>query len=267
MLKNLISFKSHFTLEEKTFNIKKDVMFIWNKYMKGFKKEIDDGNLPPQNVIDAAFQGKGATRWEFSSSEFTSKDAKLAHKINPITIKIGLFPSPAYQPPSKSIHLTFNMYVLRVLKQQAQDAIPDDQQQRFKSEMGKDKIIGTISHELSHWISDTLHNKHISKLIDVAMELNSNEILKLGKKDVNMTYFEIDAQVHAVKAIKQNHTKKQWDALTIDDLFIAYPSLHNTGTTLKAYGKDILNIWLKLLMKRLAREKLLGKKMKRFPKL
>ena len=267
MLNDLISFKKHFYLEEKTFNLKKDADWIYNKYMKGFKKEIDDGIFPQKEIIDAAFQGKGATRWEFSSGELKTKSAKLAHKINPVKIQIGVFPTPAYSPEGTVINLSFNPYVLRILAQHGEMGLPDDQKKRFKAEMQKPKLIATISHELSHWVSDTLHNSHIARILDVAKELGSAEIVKLGKQNVNMTYFEIDAQVHGIKSLKQGMPKKQWDTKTMDDVFELYPSLYSIGESLKMHGKDVLNIWLKLLMKRLAREKLLGKNMKRFPKI
>jgi hypothetical protein len=81
-----------------------------------------------------------------------------------------------------------------------------------------------------------------------------------------MTHFEIDAQIHGIKTLKQQHTTAQWNKMTIEELLDFYPPLHGTWTTTKQYGKEVNDIWKKLLLKRMAREKILGKNMRSFPR-
>lgn len=255
---------------EKTYNIGKDVNLVYNELFKktGFEDEIKNQLYPPMTIINNAIAGRGGVRHKISSSILKSKDAQLAHKMNPVDILVGVFSSPAYIPNTKEIRLTYNPYALRVAALgQEKDVIKPEEEKRYRNEFKKSRILSTISHELSHWINDTFHNRFISKLIKYANELNSREVLKLKNADVNMTNFEIDAQVHGVKALKQNMSKKKWDTISSNELFDMYPSLHSNAIGIKKYGEDVLKIWYKLLFKRLVREKLLGKNMKGFPKI
>ena len=136
----------------------------------------------------------------------------------------------------------------------------------IKYEITEERIKSAISHELSHCISDSLYNNHIGRILKRADELNNADIVKMGKKNVNMTYFEIDAQIHAIKELKRKH-KMKWDRLLLIDIFEMYTSLYFIASTLyKNYGQDILDIWQKMLLKRMIREKLLGKNMRNFVK-
>jgi hypothetical protein len=77
-----------------------------------------------------------------------------------------------------------------------------------------------------------------------------------------MTYFEIDAQIHGIKQLKQSK-KKEWDSRSLEDVILQYSLLKRIVDDIYGnYNKDILNIWLKDLVKRMHRENLLGKNMK-----
>lgn len=251
-------------LVEKTFNIKKDVDLIYNKLMKGFVAEIERGELPPTEIIQGSMKGIGYSRDSMSSDLLRSKSARAAHAIKPVSIEVGVFPSPAYQPTKNKIHLTFSPHALDILRQGI--SLPVNQQRRFKAETSPNRIKATIAHELSHWMNDVLHNSHIEKIVDLAGEYNDPSILKLGKEDVNMTHFEIDAQIHGIKTLKQQHTTAQWNKLTLADMMDLYPPIYGTWEATKQYGKEVNNIWKKMLLKRMAREKILGKNMRTFPK-
>jgi hypothetical protein len=54
--------------------------------------------------------------------------------------------------------------------------------------------------------------------------------------------------------------------MTLLDVFNTYTSLYSIASSLKRHGKDVLDLWQKTLLKRMAREKLLGKNMKAFVK-
>jgi len=135
----------------------------------------------------------------------------------------------------------------------------------FLNEITEHKLKATIAHELSHWISDSLYNSQIKKTINLAIKLDKHIKEVLRVEDVNMSYFEIDAQIHGIKQIKRKKNK-YWDTYTLTDLFFMYPPLRATTTVLyNKYSKEVLDIWLKNLITRMNRENLLGKNMKKFP--
>jgi hypothetical protein len=259
-------------LVEKTFNIKKDVELIYDKLFADFIAEIKRKEYPPEDIIKGALmKSMGYSRHSMSSDRLTSKSARAAHAIKPIKIHVGVFPSPAYNPKDNKINLTFNPQVLSILRQwggnvEGGGALKPNELRRFKAETSPNRIKASIAHELSHWMNDVLHNSNIEKVIDLAQEFQDMDILKLGKEDVNMTHFEIDAQIHGIKALKQQHTTTQWNKLTIADMMDLYPPIYGTWEATKQYGKEVNNIWKKLLLKRMAREKILGKNMRAFPK-
>jgi hypothetical protein len=60
---------------------------------------------------------------------------------------------------------------------------------------------------------------------------------------------------------------KTWDEMTLADVFFKYNSLRYMGGQIyQNYGKEVGDIWQKLIVKRMVREKLLGKNMKKFAK-
>lgn len=259
-----------YLLTEKTFNIKKDVELVYNKLFAGFIAEIKRKEYPPTEIIQGALnKSMGYSRDSMESSSLTSKSARAANAIKPIKIHIGVFPSPSYNPKDNRINLTFSPSVLDILKQRGNDLegfLKPNEMKRFKNETSPNRIKASIAHELSHWMNDVLHNSNIEKVIDLAQEFQDMDILKLGKEDVNMTHFEIDAQIHGIKALKQQYTTAQWNKFTIADMMDLYPPIYGTWEATKQYGKEVNDIWKKLLLKRMTREKLLGKNMRTFPK-
>ena len=253
-------------LLEKTFNIKKDVQLVYDKLFKSFIAELKKGEYPPDEIIQGSMKGMGYTRDSMSSSELTTKSARAAHAIKPIKINVGVFPTPSYSPIANTISLTFNPIVLNILRQGTQGTLPSNEIKRFNNETSPNRIKATIAHELSHWMNDVLHNSHIEKIVDMAAEFQDASILKLGKEDVNMTHFEIDAQIHGIKTLKQQYTTAQWNKMTLGDMMDLYSPIYGTWQATTQYGKEVVGIWKKLLLKRMAREKILGKNMRTFPK-
>jgi hypothetical protein len=252
-------------LLEKTFKIGADVNYVYKaggfeKFIKAFERNKDE--FPE---IDKIRIGAGFILGTIESNELKSMDAKKADLVNPVNIFCGAMNEGSYyMPKDKIICISFNRQVLSMYADKSVDRIPQNQLKGFNNEITEHRIKTSISHELSHWISDSLYNSHIGRIINRAQELGSGDILKLGKKDVNMTYFEIDAQIHGIKALKSKF-KKEWDQFTLRNIFEKYTALNATaGNLYRTYGQDILDIWQKLLLTRMAREKLLGKNMRKF---
>ena len=255
-----------YLLTEKTFRIDKDVDYIYKGAFKSFidlwKKKIVDRGFQ-QLIFHAALARRNYVYWETDSSKLKGKECQAAHALNPVKILCGVTEDGAswYRIDAKVIFVSFPTEVLRMMIMG--QGPPERLQIAFEKEVSEGKLKATIYHELSHWLNDTLHNYNISNIVNLAAELGRPELKLLGNKDVNMTHFEIDAQIHGIKAIKKIY-KKEWDDLTINDVFNYYPSLRGIADNLKnQYGEDVFRIWYKLLLKRMWREKLLGKSMKR----
>lgn len=280
-------------LLEKTFSIGRDVNFIYKEgYFEKFLKEVHKYKLDPNGVdkllnksyfkseIKKIKDGKSVMFTQIKSEQLKSKDCQMAHKLNPCIIDCGVFTDGSWYRPKKVIHMLgakdFNYSHIQVsLHHNAfnialnfnTDYVPPQEYKVFVSEFNPVRAKESIAHEISHWLNDTMHNYHISDLVVTAQELNRPDMLKLGKKNVNMTHFELDAQIHAIKQLKMKYKKDIWNLKTLRDVFIEYASLWSIAQGLyKEHGKEVFNIWQKALIKRMDREKLLGKNMRNFVK-
>lgn len=255
-------------LLEKTFNIDADVDYIYEK--SGFPKFIEDfneGKMPYKsqlfsfefNFLDTIFN-------KIPSSELKTEDCVKAHSILPLDISTGISRKGShYYPTTPSIFISISPNALSVYYSKDEHNLSDIEKRMISREITENRLKIGIHHELSHWISDCFYNKHLTKIVHSALELQSPERMLLKQKDVNMTYFEIDAQVHSIKGLKRKFTQDQWDTLTIEDILVEYPSLMSVYRVLKRdHGLDVALIWQKNLIKRLEREGLLGKNMRTF---
>jgi hypothetical protein len=259
---------------ERTFSIKKDIELI---YIKGFKSFFDIWESNNQNnkeellrdiLLDYIIKNK-YTFNTFSSKELVGSDCKKAHTVNPITINCGLYSKSSYVPEENAIYITLNSFLLFEYAKNIKDL--DSFYVQFKksdiktmnNEITPKRVKLSIAHELTHWLDDSFHNRFLTDLINLAQDLKKPDILLLKNKNVNLTYFEINAQIHAIKNLK-NLSKLKWDKMTLTDMFFEYTSLKEIYSQVLKQGKDVAIIWQKLLISRMAREKLLGKNMKNF---
>lgn len=255
-------------LLEKIFNIDADVDYIYEKSrFPEFIKDFNEGKKPYKsqlfsfefNFLDIIFN-------KIPSSELKTEECVKAHSILPLSISTGISRKGShYYPITPSIFISINPNALSVYYNDDQEKLEDIDKKIISKEITENRLKIGIHHELSHWISDCLYNKHLSKLVHSANELQNPERMLLKQKDVNMTYFEIDAQVHSIHGLKRKFTQAQWDMLTLEDILTEYPSLVSIYRVLKKdHGLDVALIWQKNLIKRLEREGLLGKNMRTF---
>lgn len=246
--------------KEKLYNIEKDVEFIYNN---SFKKIIDDlssNNLKPKEHYMKASNGDIAI---FKSSQLKSKDCMKAHKANPIDIYCGSYGQSSYGFGSeKEIIISLNQDIFNIFF--ANKYIPDGNSKlrRLKNEMTENKIKASISHELAHWIDDSIYKLFNSILHGEKDPIKQKELLSFGTDILDTTYYEIQAQIHAIAQLKKNYTKEKWDSFILTNLFELYPPLADViDKVYKKNNKELAVIWLKTLLKRLNREKLLGANM------
>ena len=253
------TFKQYLT--EKTFKLGKDVDMIYDKL---FRKLLNDYK-----------KGKGFPLKQISpipSSALKSKDARKAHELNPITIFGGIDEKiiNSYAPSKSFIHLTLHTDAIGLLRDNDFDMkrtlenLPKSQHSNFKAEFDGSRVKATIYHELSHWISDSVHNRHILKTLSRAKEapdiIQRKYIIKQGQESVALTDYEIDAQIHGIKQLKRLNLD-MWDLYNFSDLLPIAPNLTTIYKNLSTEGKKK---WLKKIRVRMARENLLGKEMKKF---
>jgi len=271
-----------FLLTEKTFNVGKDVDLLFNLGFKKITNILEKSGITKGDVSNLEKLisdlnrflptiGSETTFHKTDSSILQTPDAIKAHLVNPVDIRLGLFTIGSfYRPATGSIRpggkgflqVSLNLSALNVLRSKQIGLVSRRKMNTFFAEFTADRIRSAIAHELSHWISDSHHNFYMSNIIQIAKDLNSMEIAKLGKKNINLTHFEIDAVIHGIKQLKSTN-KEIWDTLTLDDVFTKYSSIGSViMDNLEKLGPDVVNIYKKLLVKRMVREKLLGKNMR-----
>jgi len=233
-------------LNEKTFNINADVDYV---YKLGFKKVLDV--YKKKSLIEfVEFIYKNyptstgdRTFYTINSGMLKSRQCKKADEENPIMIYCGLYPYSSYIPEEKVIRIAlhkgaFGLFSYNADWDQVKRDVPNKAQfERLEHEFTPTNVKGAIYHELSHWLNDTLHNKHITNKLNKSVEMDDRKFL-LGKHtNVNFTDFEVDAQIHAIKQIKRDN-KKKYDKFTWKDLFTRKPALQGVWQELVKVLED-----------------------------
>lgn len=209
-----------------------------------------------------------------SSADFVSPDGKRGHALKPIRLVVGNFRTgSAYMPNKKTIDISIHSGVYRVISSCldgvsvlacVRSMLPSNKVNRFLSEFDAAGIRGTIAHELSHWLDDALHSNNVDRFLSVARE-RSMKGGSDGSSARGQSQVEMDAQVHAIAEIKRIVGDEKFNDLSWSDLFRMKSSL--IGNFKEYYGsrlnKDAYDSFMKRLLKRLARENLLSKKMTR----
>ncbi len=193
------------------------------------------------------------------SDQLTSSDCKKAHGVKPCTIMVG-FPGKGnvYFPDKAVITVGIPYDIMDVL-----DKVPNfDRFTEYVQEFAPERIKGSIRHELSHWVDDALHNQHLAKRVSRAKEAEAKGasqadvlgIMRDKKPSSNLTEYEINAVIHAIVAHKKAN-RSTWDQMSFDDLMKLAPGM-------LMLNRELGLAWRKQIKKRMAREKLLGKKMR-----
>jgi len=261
-------------LIESLYNIQDDVDTLYEKGLSQLVSDIEAGKRP----YDIFTKNRGyvtkskVTVFETDSSALVSDDCKKAHAMNPVKIffRVGDTESH-YAPALKHIVINIPYQILEIIYKNLQSSIAKHQQMLFKNELSVARLKGTISHELAHWIDDSVNSFHINRKFhtpEFSSRFSSPDdgakgLQKLlGVSSVNASYIEIQAQIHAIKQIKERH-RNEWDTLTLIDLFILNPPLYWVLESIKNSAEQ--KKWLQQLVKRMNREGLLGKNMRKLP--
>lgn len=263
-----------YVLLENTFDIDKDVDYIYNSIFKEAIDKLKNKTFNDKlNVYYNFLSLKGDLLEFIESNSLSTKECRLAHSINPIYIFGGFFTPDSFYCLTKKIKGK-NYILISIDKDLIESYVnnnfdfgnlkrefPNKYIQLIKNTLKESNIKSLIYHEVSHWLNDTLNSNHIQKIVQLAQRYDNPELLKLKTKNINLTYFEIDGQVHSIKQCKRDNLKK-WDKLTFYQLFLLMPGLWRIYMDVKEYGPEITNMWLQTLVKRMNRENLLGRSMR-----
>lgn len=246
-----------YLLIEKTFNLNKDVEYIYNKFFKAFFKKVRADK----------WNGDSLPYKEIHSSELISRDAKKAHELNPVRIISSN--DNSYSPSTSIIRLSPSKYALDYIisNKGFSNAVKDSKNYpnnpKINDDFSMEKMKASIYHELAHWVDDSTHNFYITRTLQRARfnPKKVKEIVNQGHESVDQTSFEINAQIHSLKQRKRTLSKSEWDNLRFDDIMANFEPFNQLRKNFKRNPKEYTE-WRKKILKRLSRENLLGKKMK-----
>lgn len=255
-------------LHERMYDVVSDVDMIYDKFFKAYVDDLEAVS------VDSSFRRQlydenPITIGSLLSSEFTDMDCLKAHLTNPITLTcgIGLKNGSFYNPTRQIIQISVQSHaILYQINPNRYSHLNKQMITSLSNEFTEGRIKGTIDHELTHWVDDTLNNGFLSKIIYQANEFNKPELLLLGKEDVNLTYFEIQGQMGNIRQAQRKNAER-WDSMTLHDLFEIIPPLMAIYNRVsQKYSSKIVYLWQRHLIQRMNRENLLGKSMRKFIK-
>lgn len=248
-------------LTERVYHINRDVDRIYNRY---FKELVDQIRTNRWNKQVPATE-------TVSSAELTNRDAVRAHALNPITIVLHDHRyGNQYIPQQQQVHLNLNEAAMQLVAAAgsvpaAITQLPPAQAQMFKSEFTEEKVKGSIDHELTHWIDDTMNNRHILNRLTVAAALpepHRTKHMRQQRADVALTNYEMNAQIAAIKQLKRKY-RRVWDTISFEEMVTLSAALLTVSKKILQNGTETdRQHWKKSIMRRMARENLLGAGMK-----
>ena len=245
-----------YILSEKTFDIRLDVDYIWEK---GFVPWFSLYKRNPEQIFKKYNPPNNDVYLNISSKDLPSDIAKEAHKKKPIEIRLGYFKTNSYLPTENKLNLTFNAEAIEILGTSGLLNLRNAKKEYPM--IGKvfelPIIKGTVAHELSHWMDDALHNEVLKKEIEKRMK-NSYPDDDIQFKAASR--HEIDACIHSLIELKRTIKPEIWDKLSFEQLLEKNPILKFIVEKIKT-DKNIYNPWIKKFFGRLSREGLLGKNM------
>ena len=269
-------------LDEKTFNIGKDVDLIFDRFYAP--------------IFDKVVKGKYNTYEKFpktqkmSSEELVSGPAKKAHAEKPIEIRLAYFdPETAmwgigsgYTPSGEHIYIFLDKETYDAMREnhgvpleKALARVPEEQRERLRGNLTGDAVKNAIWHEMTHWVDDALHGKHISRRFkdiekkkkempqSAASRAKLTKLQKGRYEDEYLIPREVFAQIHQIKELKRRYGRV-WNKLSFENMLELDNTFHSRIAKFKK-TPEIYQKWKRALLSLMAREGLLGASMKGAP--
>ena len=261
-------------LLEATFNTDEVVNWIYNNHFKKYIAAIQEfkkGNAV--SVADVTIHQVVIPATDIIS-HIKDPIIQQALMMNPVNIKINVEGGSRYNPIAQEIHVSFSEFLYEKIQgsvrrgtsfSEMMDTIYSRYYPAIATEFEGTKVRGSIAHEIAHWLDDTNHKFHITKMLDKATSSGNYSKMDRGQPDRYMTDYEINAMVHDVVQTKRDFGQAKWDELSFDEFLDTVLSIGVTYNKLKEqHHPAVLSKFIKLLFSRMAREKLIGKNMKAY---
>lgn len=235
---------------EKLTDVDSDVDLIYDLFFKKDIEEIEKTGVVTESMFKTA---------ETDTSILKSEEAIKGHQIAPCQILINNKVN-GYDPINNKIYISAHFGAVGVALGDEGDIMKaakwmGSERTSFLREFTKEKIKGSIHHELVHWLDDIFHGGHIKRRVEKQLKFGTRD---LGGKPVNAEKFEIQAQIHNIKQL-HNSFGDSWDEMTFTDMINLSPSLSLVYNSLRG---EHLKEWKRNLKTRMSREGLLGKNMR-----
>lgn len=238
-------------LVENLYKISDQVDLLYDMF---FKDDIIRVNKGDYNNI---FKRK-----ETTSIIFTSDLLKEAHNKNPIKIIInGNEFNNGYAFKDKILYLSININAFNFIKDYSsiEDAVNKSGYKQLYNEFKEVKVKASIRHELIHWLDDTFtdvfNKRKIFKTSDDWNKYNKTNYEYFDK-------FEINSVIGNIYEIKRQTDDDLWNKLSFEDMLDELPSLSLIKKNMKKLDINKYNKWKRDILTRMARENILGDRMK-----
>ncbi len=211
--------------------------------------------IPPNRVISFGF--------------FQSAILKQAMEINPVTIVLNHPRGNFYDPESRVLAFGINGSAVKQVRTHAKNHINvvrvqfgDEMSTLYQRTLSAPKVKATIHHELAHYLDDTFNNSHIhSRLSNIRDKPQLRKRLQGGVGQMNASFVEIEGQIHNIFQMRKAY-RSRWDKISFDEMLKLDDSIYFIAKGIKEKNAGEYAEWRRGLMERMAREGLLGAKMR-----
>lgn len=297
MKKRTMKFNQLELMMEKVFNLRKDIDMLYRIGFKHVVKAVDDSlkrgakTDSLKRILQKANPDMNTKGYHILANYFSydlqTKEATEAAEIKPIKISLELGNrGNLYRATRREIIISIPDSVIEIFDTNSwdKDVILDAVrgEKAIFNEISEFKLKGTINHELSHWIrnAQTGHIDKFFKKADAAKVAGGDKgylkAIRQGEIGVIATSYELDAYIHNIMEYRKFIGDNKYNKKTLEDMFVEIPSLRSVKIHFKTYKygdggylgdweKKWID-WQKRLIKRLDREKMLGKRMRNIDK-
>ena len=248
-------------INEITYEHASDIDYIYEQYLKPFVNNF----LKNDKKYIKKFSDDGFILYtKFDSNELPSDVAKQANQTNPIEIGIGIMHDASfYIPQQNNIFFTILPSKLIQLMHDRDisfDELEDHVKRKFKLMLSESNLKATISHELAHWLDESLRDNKVSTYLKKIPKQWKQENISVNNLAAEI---EVQAYMNGLNTFRKSFSDNEWNNLTFKELFELSTPLRDLLKLLKQRkDKNIIEKWKRKFFERMARENLIGKNMK-----
>lgn len=266
-LEHITLLESHL-LEEGTFDIDNDVDLLMDRL--GVNTVLESYKNDPSKLHSLYWKSQGMTLSSVESDILTDSISIAAHDKIPVSIHLKLGGGSHYNPSEGEILISFNGSAIEYLGDEGLNNVQAvSEEPSVVQEFTPERMKGLIAHELTHWIGDAVYNQKGQKALaryakDMDSENDYSERSKITTRLRNASDEELNSFTAQIKQRRRSMGQEKWDNISFRELLQLDTALgHNFKQVYKGLGQSEYVDFVKVLIKRLHREGLLGKSMTR----